>query len=280
MGDGEYWVTPEFKPVGRPGNLEDAQFLVTGFNTMEPAINFTRDGNLSVHLKVAGTSDLDAALIAQQRLCSILSPSRYRLVKIRTEPAVNNPVGGCLGQAEFRIAAQRLVQRRAGTNSLVGCVAFCDVVDSTQLLSALGDAGWAAVVDSLHSVVGGLLSKHRGSVVKWTGDGFLLFWPGHDSTSAVECMLELDDQTASFDVPVRAGVHWGELLQLRNDVAGIEVNIASRVMGYAGARELLATGSVIDLLDHDVARTTLKGAFPLKGVTPKEWYLHDVAGMD
>ncbi len=259
--------------------MADAQFLVTGFTTMEPALNFTKEGNLSVHLKVAGTSDSDATLVAQQRFCSILSPSRYRLVKIRAEPAINNPAGGCFGQAEFRIAAKRLMNRRAGSKSLVGCIAFCDMVDSTKLLSTLGDAGWAVLFERFQTIVWELVSSVGGSVIKSTGDGFLLFWPGNDSTTPVECMLQVTEQTAKLKIPLRSGIHWGEILQLKDDVTGIEVNIASRVMGHAGDGQLLATGSVIDLLSPEIVKATLNGAFSLKGVTPASWYLYDIATM-
>jgi len=138
VGKGEYWVTPEFAPVGTPGDLADVQFLVTGFSTMEPALNFTNTGTVSVHLKVAGVSDHDAMLLTQQRFCSVLTPSRYRLANIRVAPAVNNPVGGCFGPVESRLAAEKLVERRR-VQALVGTLAFCDIVDSTYLSSQIGD---------------------------------------------------------------------------------------------------------------------------------------------
>jgi hypothetical protein len=49
-------------------------------------------------------------------------------------------------------------------------------------------------------------------------------------------------------VPIRAGVHTGECERVGSDVAGIAVHIAARVMGEAGAGEVLVSRTVTDLV--------------------------------
>ena len=279
MGDGEYWITIEFKPVGQPGDLGDSSYLVSGSSTMEPAINFTLGGNLSVHLKFAGNSSDEAELVAQQRMCSILSPSRYRFVGIKSAPATNNPLGGTFGQAEFRLAAERLVSRRSAAGRLVGIVVFCDIVGSTRLILELGDQPWKELLEQFRTRVRAIVANHGGRELKTTGDGFLLYWPGPNATPAMEAMLQARTRARTLGIELRIGAHWGEFQPITDDVAGIEIHIAARVIGQAGEGQLLVTGSVLDLIDSQRFRIGARKDFKLRDVIPERWYLTELLGL-
>lgn len=271
MGAGEYWITIEFKPVGQPGDLADSSYLVSGSSTMEPAINFTRNGALSVHLKFAGDSDEEAELVAQQRMCSILSPSRYRFVGIKSAPAISNPPGGTFGKAEFRSAAERIVSRRSAAGRLVGTVVFCDIVGSTRLIGELGDQPWKELLEQFRTGVRETVANHAGRELKTTRDGFLLYWAGLDATRAMEAMLRVRERARTLGIELRIGAHWGEFQPITGDVAGIEIHIASRVIGHAGEGQLLVTGSVLDLLDTERFRIGSRHDFRLRDVIPERW---------
>jgi class 3 adenylate cyclase len=280
MGSGEFWITIDFKPIGQFGDLADANFLVSGFSSMEPAINFTRDGNVSVHLKFEGIANEDAELIAQQRLCSVLSPSRYRFVRVKSAPAINNPVGGCFGAVEFRAAAERLVTRRKTTGRLVGTLAFIDIVGSTRLIAELGDEPWKHLLEEFRTRTRAIVANSGGHELKTTGDGFLLYWPGLNAARAIEAMVRTRDRVAELGIKVRVGAHWGEFQSITNDVAGIEVHAASRVISHAAPNQILVTGSVLDLLPQSDFHLGLTKALPLRDVIPELWYLTEIVNLN
>jgi len=76
---------------------------------------------------------------------------------------------------------------------------------------------------------------------------------------------------------VRAGVHAGEVELVDDDVAGLAVHIAARVMGEAPAGRVLASSTVHDLVVGSGLRFEDRGRKALRGV-PGEWGLWEVTG--
>ena len=81
---------------------------------------------------------------------------------------------------------------------------------------------------------------------------------------------------ARAGIPVRAGIHTGECERVGADVAGIAVHIAARVMGEAGAGEVLVSRTVTDLVAGSGLRFDSRGPHALRGV-PGEWELFQAA---
>jgi class 3 adenylate cyclase len=75
---------------------------------------------------------------------------------------------------------------------------------------------------------------------------------------------------------VRAGLHTGECEVTRDDVSGIAVHVAARVMGAAGANEILVSNTVKELSAGSGLRFTDRGRHLLKGIEG-EWQLHALA---
>ncbi len=71
---------------------------------------------------------------------------------------------------------------------------------------------------------------------------------------------------------MRAGLHTGEIELVGDDIAGIAVHIAARIMALAGAGEVLVSSTVRDLVVGSDLQFTDRGAHALKGV-PGEWRL-------
>ena len=84
------------------------------------------------------------------------------------------------------------------------------------------------------------------------------------------------ERSGATGIPVRAGVHTGECERVGGDVAGIAVHIAARVMGEAGAGEVLVSRTVTDLVAGSGLRFDSRGARSLRGV-PGEWELFQAA---
>jgi class 3 adenylate cyclase len=152
---------------------------------------------------------------------------------------------------------------------------FTDIVDSTSLASAKGDREWRHLLDRHHEVVRAELIRYGGREMATTGDGFMAVFdrPG----KAVQCALAVVDAVGEVGLQVRAGVHTGEVEIRGSDLAGIAVHIAARVAGLAAGGEVLASGTVRDLLVGSGIVFEARGEHALKGV-PERWRLFAVKG--
>jgi class 3 adenylate cyclase len=111
--------------------------------------------------------------------------------------------------------------------------------------------------------------------VKTTGDGVLATFEGPGR--ALGCAIALRDELAEISVQIRAGLHTGEVELRGDDVGGIAVHIAARIMAAAGAGEILVSRTVRDLVAGSDVVLQDHGMKPLKGVEG-DWQLFGLAG--
>ena len=94
------------------------------------------------------------------------------------------------------------------------------------------------------------VERHRGSVVKTTGDGlYAVFAEALDAVRAIVALqLAIADPaaTAGVALPVRSGLHAGEGEHRDNDYFGRAVNRAARVMGVAHGGQIVLSQAVVD----------------------------------
>jgi class 3 adenylate cyclase len=154
---------------------------------------------------------------------------------------------------------------------VLATVLFTDIVGSTEQLSKVGDRRWRSQLEDHDRIVRAKLRAFRGREIKTSGDGFLATFDG--PARAVSCAGEIVEDVASLGLRVRAGVHTGECELREDDVAGIAVHIASRVMHEAGPSEVLASSTVKDLVVGSGLRFHDRGAHLLRGVED-EWRLY------
>jgi class 3 adenylate cyclase len=156
---------------------------------------------------------------------------------------------------------------------VLSTVLFTDIVGSTQRLSALGDARWRQQLEEHNMVIRAALQRWRGHEVKTSGDGFLATFNGPGR--AVECAAEIVAGVAPLGLEIRVGVHTGEIEIREDDVSGIAVHIAARVMAAANAGEVLVSSTVKDLVVGSGLRFRDRGAHELRGVDG-QWRLYAV----
>ena len=147
------------------------------------------------------------------------------------EPWVTIEWGGS-GRA-MRRGAPGLARARS-----LATVLFTDIVDSTARLRELGDAAWRELLAAHNARMREQLNVFRGREVKTTGDGV----PGGvrrpDAGRPVRGRRWSTPATRS-GIEIRAGVHTGEVELVGDDVRGIAVHVAARVLALAGPGEVL-----------------------------------------
>ena len=156
---------------------------------------------------------------------------------------------------------------------VLATVLFTDLVESTRRAADLGDRKWKEMLDRHDEVVRRQLTRFRGREVVTTGDGFLATFDG--PARAINCAREIGSQVQRLGIDVRAGLHTGEVQLRGEDVSGIAVHLAARVMSLAGPGEVLASSTVKDLVVGSGIEFEDRGAHQLKGV-PGEWRLYAV----
>ncbi|MGO9885063.1 MAG: alpha/beta fold hydrolase [Solirubrobacteraceae bacterium] len=154
---------------------------------------------------------------------------------------------------------------------VLATVLFTDIVGSTELLSRIGDERWRRQLEDHDQLVRAGLARWRGNEIKTNGDGFLATFDG--PARAVSCAADIVEGVAALGLTVRAGVHTGECELRDDDVKGIAVHIASRVMHEAQPGEVLASSTVKDLIVGSGLRFADRGLHSLRGA-PDDWHLY------
>jgi class 3 adenylate cyclase len=154
---------------------------------------------------------------------------------------------------------------------VLATVLFTDIVGSTDQAAALGDTRWAALLDDHDRVCAHAVEHGRGRIVKMTGDGLLATFDG--PASAIAAAHRMIDQLGRLGVHLRAGVHTGEVERRGEDIGGIGVNLAARVMGAAADDEVWVSSTVPGLTVGAPIEFAPMGAHDLKGI-PGRWDLY------
>ena len=150
-------------------------------------------------------------------------------------------------------------------NRMLATVVFTDIVDSTARLRELGDAAWRDLLSEHNGRMREQLNVFRGREVKTTGDGILAVF---DSPArAVRCASAMVAASHAMGIEIRAGVHTGEIELVGDDVRGIAVHVAARVVALGGPAEVLVTSTTADLLEGSGIRLEDAGAHELKGIS-------------
>jgi adenylate cyclase len=129
-----------------------------------------------------------------------------------------------------------------------GAVLFTDIVDFTRYNAERGDDAAVALLEEQSRLVRELLPPGA-RVVKELGDGLMLWVP--DAYAAIDTCLAIqarvtDQQQGDDPVYVRIGGHWGTPRRRGDDLVGMVVNLAARIVDLAGAGEVLVSEALLD----------------------------------
>ncbi len=155
---------------------------------------------------------------------------------------------------------------------------FTDMVGYTALIQA----DERVALDKRDRYMSALESHHDtfgGTIVQRLGDGSMSMFPS--SLAAVLAAVEIQRELAAKDVPIRIGVHVGEVVVDSERLTGDAVNIAARIESFAVPGGVMLSDSAYEQIKNrsDVGVIRL-GRFRLKNVgRPSELYAIAAEGV-
>ena len=143
-------------------------------------------------------------------------------------------------------------------------VVFTDLSRSTETLGRLGDSAWKALLAEHNQAVRTHIERFKGREVQTTGDGFLVVFdsPG----SAVRAASAMLRAASGLGLTARAGIHTGEVELQGDDIRGIAVHAAARILALAEPDQVAVSGTVVDLLAGSGLEFTSLGEHELRGL--------------
>jgi class 3 adenylate cyclase len=155
---------------------------------------------------------------------------------------------------------------------LVTTLLISDIVDSTLNATRLGDTAWKQLLAEHNRLIRAQFDRYRGREVNTTGDGFLATFGS--AIGALRCAAAIRDATRSLGIQLRIGVHTGEIEVLPDDIQGIAVHAAARIMALGGPSEIIVSAATRDLVEGSGLRFEERGRHQVKGLKqPIEVYL-------
>ena len=152
-------------------------------------------------------------------------------------------------------------------------VLFTDIVGSTERAAELGDEAWLDILEAANRICEQQIERFGGTPIRSTGDGYLAIFDA--PAKAVATATAILDEMRNLGIEMRAGLHTGEIRLYDDDIGGIGVHIASRVIDHAPDGGIAVSRTVKDLTVGSSIQYEPMGTFELKGV-PGEWDLYGV----
>lgn len=130
---------------------------------------------------------------------------------------------------------------------LIQAVAFADIVGYTTMMQA-DEGGASTALKQYKALIQAQVPAHEGRIRQFYGDGCLMTFA--DAEQAMRCAHTLQLVCLEAQIPVRIGVHLGEVVEEDEHIYGETINVASRIesMGLPGT--LLLSANVRQLLSE------------------------------
>jgi adenylate cyclase len=174
-----------------------------------------------------------------------------------------------------------------GTNRRLATIMFADIDGYSRLMRADEERTLDDLRAHLAELVGPVVERFHGRIVKTVGDGVLVEFAS--AVEAVRSAVELQrgmverniDTPAERRQAFRIGLHLGDIIVSDEDVFGDTVNLAARLQGLAEPGSIVLSASVYEQVRDKLALPfRSQGARTLKNIDrPMRTYSLDAAAL-
>ena len=147
----------------------------------------------------------------------------------------------------------------------LAAILFTDIVGYTALMQH-NEAESLTIIKRYTAVLKQSVKDHAGEISNDYGDGSLCIFSS--ASEAVQCALEIQQQLrASPAIPLRIGIHIGEIFFEDGKILGDGVNVASRIQSLAQGNSILFSEEIQDKIKNiSKFRTICLGSFEFQNV--------------
>ena len=147
----------------------------------------------------------------------------------------------------------------------LAAILFTDIVGYTAMMQQ-NETKARAVIKKYIAVLKEGVASHSGEILNDYGDGNLCAFSS--ASEAVQCALEIQQQlTTEPEVPLRIGLHIGEIFFEDGKILGDGVNVASRIQSLGQANTILFSEEIQDKIKNvPKFRSAFIGAFAFKNI--------------
>jgi class 3 adenylate cyclase/TolB-like protein/Tfp pilus assembly protein PilF len=150
-------------------------------------------------------------------------------------------------------------------NRHISVIIFADIVGYSLLMHE--DERLAlSKLTRFEDVITQQAKAHGGEVVKAYGDGCLMIFPS--ALNAIRCSINIQKSLRKVpEVPLRIGIHIGEIVRKGNDIFGDGVNIAARIESMGVANSVLISSDIyVQIKNQQEIITKFLGEFTFKNI--------------
>jgi class 3 adenylate cyclase len=149
------------------------------------------------------------------------------------------------------------------TERVLVTLLFTDIVGSTTAAREMGEHSWADTISTFEVAVADAVGRHGGRLVKTTGDGALAGFDG--AARAIRAAMAVRAAAGAHGLAVRTAVHTGEVEVAGDDLHGLAIHEASRVMALAKANDILVSATTRELARDAGIEFDDRGEVTLRG---------------
>lgn len=174
---------------------------------------------------------------------------RHRFAMTALDTAAVVPWGDAAAdgaRALLGFATGSIRTRASEVVRVLRAVMVTDIERSTERAAAAGDREWRHLLETHDAVTRARIDANGGHFGRHTGDGIIATFAS--TVAAVRCACEVSSEAQRIGLPVRIGLHVGDIEQRGEVPNGMTVRIADALASSAGANEVLASSTVREAL--------------------------------
>ena len=147
----------------------------------------------------------------------------------------------------------------------LSAILFTDIVGYSAMMQE-NEAKGLKVVNRFRELLESFVPKHNGELVQYYGDGSLSIF--ESSIDAMHCAKTIQEKSQiPITVPLKMGLHVGDIVFQDGTIYGDGVNIASRIESLGIAKSILfSERMILDLKSHPELTWTSLGKFHFKNI--------------